>query len=581
MAEPVEASLLYFYKNKKMNKAIFPFSAIYGQDDFKLALLLCMIDPSLGGVLALGDKGTGKTTTVRALQSLMKNIETDFPFVNLPIGATEDRVLGSIHLETLINEKKLEIQKGLLAKAHHGILYIDEINLLNDYLMDVLLDASSSGGYFLERDTISQWLDSRFCLVGTMNPEEGDLRPQLLDRFGLSVAIKTPTDKKIRIEIVNRRLDFDMDSNAFCRQFENDEKGLSKMIASAKEQLSGISISEEIKESIADKCISHQVEGLRADILLMKASRAYAALDNCTEVTPMHLEKVAPLVLNHRAKHFPKSNGNGNDNGNGNKNSNGNENSNGNQNENIENSGLSDYLLQATATEQFLKIQTPKSESKKGFLFKNESQPKNSQHPFGTITTGIDVLSSVKEYLTTQKFKVHYKKAITQSKIHLVFLIDSSSSMVQNQQISFIKGLISETLLKFKNKKILLSAVALQNGTATVILKLTQNIENFIAEIQQLRSGGKTNLKAGLSLVHQLLKSKTPQEETVLYVLTDGKINQGETENPFAEAVSYFKTYLRISKNTTIIDTEKGFIKLALAKKLAAEINVNYRVITY
>jgi magnesium chelatase subunit D len=555
----------------------FPFTAICGQDDFKLALLLCMIDPSLGGVLALGDKGTGKTTTVRALQSLMKNIENDFPFVNLPIGATEDRVLGSVHLETLINEKKLEVQKGLLAKSHQGILYIDEVNLLNDYLMDVLLDASSSGGYFLERDAISQWLDSRFCLVGTMNPEEGDLRPQLLDRFGLSVTIKTPTDKKIRMEIVNRRLDFDIDSNAFCRQFEDDEMLLSKIIATAKEQLSTIYVSEEIKENIADKCIAHQVEGLRADILLMKASRAYAALDNCSEITVMHLEKVAPLVLNHRAKHFPKSNNNGNGNDNGNDNENENENG----NENIENSGLSDYLLQATATEQFLKIQMPKIESKKGLLFKNQLSQKNSQHPFGTVTKGIDVLTSVKEYLITQKFKVHYKKAITQSKIHLVFLIDSSSSMVKNQQISFIKGLISETLHKFKNKKLMLSAVALQNGTATVILKLTQNIENFIAEIQQLRSGGKTNLKAGLSLVHQLLKSKTPQEETVFYVLTDGKINKGETENPFAEAVSYFKTYLKISKNTTVIDTEKGFVKLALAKKLAVEMNVNYRVVTY
>jgi magnesium chelatase subunit D len=572
VAELVEASLSKSidYKKQKMNKPIFPFTAICGQDDFKLALLLCMIDPSLGGVLALGDKGTGKTTTVRALQSLMKNIETDFPFVNLPIGATEDRVLGSVHLETLINEKKLEVQKGLLSKAHQGVLYIDEINLLNDYLMDVLLDASSSGGYFLERDAISQWLDSRFCLVGTMNPEEGDLRPQLLDRFGLSVTIKTPADKKIRMEIVNRRLDFDRNSNAFCRQFEDDEKGVSKMIASAKEQLSSIYVSEEIKENIADKCISHQVEGLRADILLMKASRAYAALDNCSEVTVMHLEKVAPLVLNHRAKHFPKSNDNGNDNGNEDENT-----------ENIENSGLSDYLLQATATEQFLKIQMPKIESKKGLLFKNQLSQKNSQHPFGTVTMGIDVLSSIKEYLTTQKFKVHYKKAVAQSKIHLVFLIDSSSSMVKNQQISFIKGLISETLLKFKNKKIVLSAVALQNGTATVILKLTQNIEKFIAQIQQLRSGGKTNLKAGLSLVHQLLKSKTPQEETVFYVLTDGKINKGETENPFAEAVSYFKTYLRISKNTTVIDTEKGFVKLALAKKLAIEMNVNYRVVAY
>lgn len=551
----------------------FPFTAICGQDDFKLALLLCMIDPSLGGVLALGDKGTGKTTTVRALQSLMKNIESDFPFVNLPIGATEDRVLGSVHLETLINEKKLEVQKGLLAKAHQGILYIDEINLLNDYLMDILLDASSSGGYFLERDSISKWLDSRFCLVGTMNPEEGDLRPQLLDRFGLSVTIKTPTDKKIRMEIVNRRLDFDMDSNAFCRQFEDEEKQLSKMIASAKEQLSSIYISEEIKGNIADKCISHQVEGLRADILLMKASRAYAALDNCTEVTVMHVEKVAPLVLNHRAKHFPKNNDNDNSNDNSNENPS--------ENENIENSGLSDYLLKATATEQFLKIQIPKIDSKKGLLLKNQLIQKNKQHPFGTLTTGIDILSSVKEYLITQRFKVHYKKAVSQSKIHLVFLIDSSSSMVKNQQISFIKGLISETLLKFKNKKIVLSAVALQNSTATVILKLTQNVEKFITEIQQLRSGGKTNLKAGFSLVHQLLKSKTPQEETVFYVFTDGKINKGETENPFAEAVSYFKTYLRMSKNTTVIDTEKGFVKLALAKKLAVEMNVNYRVVTY
>ena len=556
-----------------MNKPIFPFTAICGQDDFKLALLLCMIDPSLGGVLALGDKGTGKTTTVRALQSLMKNIESDFPFVNLPIGATEDRVLGSVHLETLINEKKLEVQKGLLSKAHQGILYIDEINLLNDYLMDILLDASSSGGYFLERDAISQWLDSRFCLVGTMNPEEGDLRPQLLDRFGLSITIKTPTDKKIRMEIVNRRLDFDMDSNAFCLKFKNEENQLSQQIASAKEQLPFIYVSEEIKENIADKCIAHQVEGLRADILLLKASRAYAALENCSEVTEVHLEKVAPLVLNHRAKHFPKNNEN--DNGKSK------ENGNVNENENTENSGLSDYLLQATTTDQFLKIQIPEIQSKKGLLFKNQLIQKNNQHSFGEITTGIDVLSSVKEYLITQKFKVHYKKAVSQSKIHLVFLIDSSSSMVKNQQISFIKGLISETLLQFKNKKIVLSAVALQNGTATVILKLTQNIEKFIAEIQQLRSGGKTNLKAGLSLVHQLLKSKTPQEKTIFYVLTDGKINQGETENPFAEAVSYFRTYLRISKNTTVIDTEKGFVKLALAKKLAIEMNVNYRVIAY
>jgi magnesium chelatase subunit D len=557
----------------------FPFTAICGQDDFKLALLLCMIDPSLGGVLAFGDKGTGKTTTVRALQSLMKNIEPDFPFVNLPIGATEDRVLGSIHLETLINEKKLEVQKGLLSKAHQGILYIDEVNLLNDYLMDVLLDASSSGGYFLERDSISQWLDSRFCLVGTMNPEEGDLRPQLLDRFGLSVTIKTPTDKKTRMEIVNRRMNFDTDPIAFYKLFEKEEKQLSKLITTAKDQLSSISISDEIKESIADKCISHQVEGLRADILLMKSSRAYASLCGSEEVNITHLEKVIPLVLNHRAKKFPNDSQNqSSDNNDANKNS-------GSQSELNpelqETSNLNDYLLQATPTKQFLSIQSSTVATKKGIQIQNSIPQKLGQSTFGERTSSVDFLATIKDYLVQQKLTVKYKKTVTQSKIHLVFLIDSSSSMVQNQQIAYIKGLIAETIIKYKHKKVILSAVALQNGTAKLVAKLTQNGDAFINAIQALRSGGKTNLKAGLEMVHQLLKSKSPQEEAMLYVLTDGKINQGETENPFQEAVRFFKTYLRISKNTTIIDTEKGFVRLALAKKLAFEMKVNYQSFAY
>ncbi|RVU89953.1 VWA domain-containing protein [Flavobacterium columnare] len=560
-----------------MEQKSFPFTAIYGQDDFKLALLLCMIDPSLGGVLVQGDKGTGKTTTVRALQNLMKNITTHFPFINLPIGATEDRVLGSIQLETLINDKKIEVQKGLLSKAHQGILYIDEVNLLNDYLIDILLDASSSGGYFLERDSISKWLDSRFCLVGTMNPEEGDLRPQLLDRFGLAVTIKTPTDKQTRIEIVNRRLNFDLDSNLFCIQFEDQEKKLADQITSARRELSNIYLSNEIRENIAEICIAHQVEGLRADILLMKASRAYAAFQNYKEVTTVHLEKIAPLVLNHRAKYFPENNqakGNKEEN----KENEAENKDNGAENRSTE---LKDYLLQATATNQFLKINTPETQSTKRFVFERPIIQKNKTQNFGKTSTTINILNTVKEYLITKKIKIHYKKTISKAKIHLVFLIDSSSSMIKDQQISFIKGMISETLLKFKNKKIWLSAVALQNGTATIILKFTQNIDYFIAQIEQLRSGGKTNLRAGFYLVKQLLKSKNLEKETLLYIMTDGKVNEGKTQNPFEEAVSYFKTYLKINKHTTVIDTEKGFVKLALAKKLANQMKVNYESIVY
>lgn len=281
----------------------FPFTAISAQEDFKLALILCMIDPTLGGVLAFGDKGTGKTTTVRGLSNLMP----DFPFVNLPIGATEDRVLGTVKLETLINEKRAEIHKGLLATANHGVLYIDEVNLLNDYLMDVLLDAASSGGYYLERDHISQWLESKFCLVGTMNPEEGELRPQLLDRFGLSVTIKTPMDKAVRMEIVNRRLQFDADPDAFCTLFQEQESLLSQRIIKAKSKLKHIILSSVLHEAITDTCIQYQVEGLRADILLMKAARAHAAWYDKKEADSEDVHKVMSFVLSHRSKNFSQN----------------------------------------------------------------------------------------------------------------------------------------------------------------------------------------------------------------------------------------------------------------------------------
>lgn len=280
----------------------FPFTAVCGQDEFKLALLLCMIDPSLGGVLALGDKGTGKTTTARGLSTLMKNINPEFPFVHLPIGATEDRVLGTLKLETLINEKKLDIQKGLLATADRGVLYIDEINLLNDYLMDVLLDSSASGGYYLERDTISQWMESRFCLIGTMNPEEGELRPQLLDRFGLSVQIKTPTDKTIRKEIVKRRLQFDADPFAFQERFREREESLAQQIANAKLILPQVNLSDDIHDHITDICIHHEVEGLRADILLMKAASAHAAFQKRNAVAHDDVQQVMHFVIAHRSK---------------------------------------------------------------------------------------------------------------------------------------------------------------------------------------------------------------------------------------------------------------------------------------
>ena len=287
---------------QNQTKINFPFTAITGQDDFKLCLLLNLIDPTIGGVLANGDKGTGKTTTARALADLMGNAR----FVNLPIGATEDRVLGSIDLETLLKEKKTLVKKGLLTLAHKGILYVDEVNLLPDELVDILLDAAAFKGYALEREGISAWQESAFCLVGTMNPEEGDVRPQLKDRFGLSVNINTPQNLQTRIKIARNRLLFENNSDAFFQSQQEKLETLRKKITIAQKMYPEIFVSDAIFEAVAKICTSANVVGLRADIVLLKAAKAYTAFLGGSEITQKHLEKIAPFVLNHRTQTPPK-----------------------------------------------------------------------------------------------------------------------------------------------------------------------------------------------------------------------------------------------------------------------------------
>ncbi|WP_456298223.1 magnesium chelatase ATPase subunit I [Elioraea thermophila] len=321
---------------KPTRRPPFPFTAIVGQEEMKRALLIAAVDPSVGGVLAFGDRGTGKSTTVRALAALLPpmsvvqgcpyNCAPDdaaglcpacthggepqvasvpVPVVDLPLGATEDRVLGALDIERALAEGVKAFEPGLLARAHRGFLYIDEVNLLEDHLVDVLLDVAASGENVVEREGISIRHPARFVLVGSGNPEEGELRPQLLDRFGLSVEVRTPEDIATRIEVVKRRDAYERDPVGFAASWAKEETKLRRQIVSARNRLGKVAVPDGALDRAARLCLALGTDGLRGELTLMRAARALAAFEGDPAVTDHHLRIVAPSALRHRLRRNP------------------------------------------------------------------------------------------------------------------------------------------------------------------------------------------------------------------------------------------------------------------------------------
>ncbi|MEM7664978.1 MAG: magnesium chelatase ATPase subunit I [Pseudomonadota bacterium] len=310
--------------------AKFPFSAIVGQDEMKQALLIAAVDPSIGGVMVFGDRGTGKSTAARALAGLLPPItalrdcpygcsqddkarypdvcgtgplrKRAVPFIDLPLGATEDRVIGSLDLERALRAGEKAFEPGLLAKAHRGFLYIDEINLLEDHLVDLLLDVAASGENVVEREGLSVRHPAKFVLIGSGNPEEGELRPQLLDRFGLSVEVRTPTDIETRVEIMRLVAANERDADAFAKKLAGEDEKILKQIARGKTRLAKLEPGEDILTDAAELCMAVGADGLRGELTLMRAARALAALKGAKSVKREHLVAVAPSALRHRLR---------------------------------------------------------------------------------------------------------------------------------------------------------------------------------------------------------------------------------------------------------------------------------------
>ena len=287
---------------------LYPFSAIVGQDEMKLALLLNAINPSIGGVLIEGEKGTAKSTAVRALPSLLPPMETGtdaMTVVELPINATEDRVVGSINLEKALQEGVKAFEPGILHAAHQNILYVDEVNLLDDHIVDILLDVAAMGVNTVEREGVSHSHPSRFILVGTMNPEEGDLRPQLLDRFGLSVMVYGEQDPAQRMEVIKRRLAFGDAPEAFIASYEESEQALHERLLQARKLLPTIIPSDDSLLKIASISIGVGVDGHRSDITMMHTARAHAVFHGRSQIIDDDIKVAARLTLKHRMRRLP------------------------------------------------------------------------------------------------------------------------------------------------------------------------------------------------------------------------------------------------------------------------------------
>ncbi|MHA6720368.1 ATP-binding protein [Sphingomonas sp. RS6] len=295
----------------------FPFSAIVGQDEMKAALLIAAVDARIGGVMVFGDRGTGKSTAVRALAGLLPPVPASaagyqdgtprkgnvpVPFVDLPLGATEDRVVGALDLERALSAGIKAFEPGLLARAHGGFLYIDEINLLEDHIVDLLLDVAASGENVVEREGLSVRHPARFVLVGSGNPEEGELRPQLLDRFGLSVEVRTPQALDQRVEILRRCDAFERDPAGFADAWRKAERKTLKRIAAGRAALADITMSDDVLAFASRLCMAVGADGLRGELTLMRAARALAALDGAEAATTDHVRRVAPLALRHRLR---------------------------------------------------------------------------------------------------------------------------------------------------------------------------------------------------------------------------------------------------------------------------------------
>lgn len=606
-------------------RSVYPFPAILAQEEMKLALLLNAVNPAVGGVVVRGEKGTAKSTAARGLRALLPRDAAGEPppFVDFPLGATEDMVIGSIDFEAAVRDGEVRFRPGLLARAHRGVLYIDEVNLLDDHLVDSILDAAETGANVVEREGQSLRHAARFILIGTMNPEEGELRPQLLDRFGLAVAIAGETDPALRVELLKRREAFDADPDGFLAAHAAAEAALARRIAEARQRLGEVRIANHLVGFIAEICTRNHVAGHRADIVVARAAAALAAWEGRSDVSADDILKVAPLALLHRMRSGtpemppppPPPPPEDND-------------------DQTEAPGDTetpeaeappperredaverpqpadgdppDEIQEVGAPFAVRKIERQSVDrvlrTGSGRRSRSRSANKQGRYVKSTARRGRDDLAldatiraaapyqQSRRAAAARELAVHIAESDIREKVRerrvgnfLLFVVDGSGSMGARRRMVETKAAIMSLLLDAYQKRDKVAMVSFRHRGAEVVLPPTNSVDRAAGLLADLPIGGRTPLTAGLGATADLLRRALRKEPSLLplvIVMTDGRANAGLGSGPPHEEALKAAAALAgryPAAQFVVVDTEApGAVRLDLARKLAAALGAAY-----
>ncbi|WP_326669733.1 putative cobaltochelatase [Streptomyces canus] len=635
----------------------FPFTAVVGQEDLRLALLLNAVSPAVGGVLVRGEKGTAKSTAVRALSALLPEVAVvpgcrfscdpaapdpscpDGPheagnggmrpsrMVELPVGASEDRLVGALDIERALAEGVKAFEPGLLADAHRGILYVDEVNLLHDHLVDLLLDAAAMGASYVEREGVSVRHASKFLLVGTMNPEEGELRPQLLDRFGLTVEVAASREPDQRVEVVRRRLAYDDDPAGFAARWADEESAVRQRIVAARELLPSVRLGDGALRQIAATCAAFEVDGMRADIVMARTATALAAWAGRTDVLAEDVRQAALLALPHRRRRNPfdapgldedkldetleEFSGEGDEDpdpdgpGGG-----GGQPPSGPQDDGPQADGDSGAQPEAgdggepqasgagsgeqsaaRASEPFRTkvLSVPGlgdgAAGRRSRARTEHGRTTGARRPRGALTK-LHLAATVQAAAPHQRARGRTGRGLVVRRDDLrqatregregnlvLFVVDASGSMAARQRMSAVKGAVLSLLLDAYQRRDKVGLVTFRGSAAEVALPPTSSVDAAAARLETLPTGGRTPLAAGLLRAHEVLRVerlRDPARRALVVVVTDGRATGGP--EPVALAGRAARLFAADGVASVVVDCESGPVRLGLAGQLAGEL---------